>query len=65
MNKRNKDNQHCCHYTQALCLPGFASADNNKSTDDDADEGDAHADGDPRHRVLVQVVEAVRKGCEA
>lgn len=49
VNKLYKDNQHCGHYNQTLWLPVFASTDNNKSTDDDADEGDAHSDGDPCH----------------
>lgn len=45
-------------------VPVSASAGNNKSTDDDADERDADAHCDPCHRLLVQVVKAFRKGCE-
>lgn len=43
--------------------PVFASADDDEGTDDDAGEGDGDAHGDARHRPLVQVVEAVREGC--
>lgn len=45
-------------------VPVSASAGNNESTDDDAHERDADTQCDPRHRLLVQVVKAFRKGCE-
>lgn len=42
-------------------VPVFAPADNNEGADDDADERDADSYSDPRHRLLVQMVEAIRK----
>lgn len=48
---------------QRRCVPVFASADYDESADDDAGESDADAHTDPRHWLLVQVVEAIRKTC--
>lgn len=42
-------------------VPVFAPADNNEGADDDADERDADSYSDPRHRLLVQMVEAIGK----
>lgn len=45
-------------------LPFFASANNDEGADDDADESYADSHSDPRHWLLVQMVEAIRKGCK-
>lgn len=49
----------------SVTVPVFASADDDESADDDADERDADSHSDSRHWLLVQVVETIRKDCEA
>lgn len=49
------------HYTQRHQVPVFASADDDEGTDDDADESDADSNADTGHRLLIQVVEVIRK----
>lgn len=49
------------HYTQRHQVPVFASADDDEGTDDDADESDADSNADAGHRLLIQVVEVIRK----
>lgn len=42
-------------------VPVLAPADDYESADDDADECDADSHSDSRHRLLVQMVEAIRE----
>jgi len=49
---------------QTYEVPIFPSADDDERADDDADESDADSNSDPCHRLLIQVVEAIRKSCE-
>lgn len=42
-------------------VPVFAPADNYEGADNDADERDADSHSDACHRLLVQMVEAIRK----
>lgn len=50
------------HYSKGLSsLPWSALTDKDQGTHNDAGQGDAHTNNDPSHRLLVNVVETIRK----